>query len=33
MRRICRYAAVTKKEDNPPQADRWTFSDSLLEVG
>jgi hypothetical protein len=24
------YAAVTKNEDNPPQADRWTFSDSLL---
>jgi hypothetical protein len=26
------YAAVTKNEDNPPQADRWTLSDSLLVV-
>jgi hypothetical protein len=31
MRRTYRYAAVTKNEDNPPQADRWTFSDSLLD--
>ena len=25
-----KYAAVTKNEDNPPEADRWLFSTSLM---
>jgi len=30
MRRTYWYTAVTKNEDNPPEADRWAFSNSLL---
>ncbi len=30
MRRTWPYAATTKGEGNPPEADRWAFFSSLL---